>query len=243
MVYRGYGIPQDNLKNLNEASIQTDVPHPGLLIDPGADLGEQDARVRVFFRDVEKQLCELLADDRYPVVLGCVAWLTNQTILEALAKKDGVAILVQKEDFLRPDTGQTEGWKARLQQRYERITPLIRYQLPGLVSQASVASDPEIGIRCVGVSPRDRGLTRPNMHHKFIVLCEGEANGIVVPRVVWTGSFNFSANSTNSIENAVTIESDTVALAYAHEFGQLALLSEPLDWESEWVAPEWRIGT
>lgn len=63
------------------------------------------------------------------------------------------------------------------------------------------------------------------------------------PYAVWTGSFNFSDNGTKSFENAVVIEDVAIAEAYLEEWGQIAALSEPLDWSSEWMAPEWRIGT
>jgi len=31
--------------------------------------------------------------------------------------------------------------------------------------------------------------------------------------------------------------------AYADEYGHILALSETLDWNSEWIEPEWRIGT
>ena len=34
-----------------------------------------------------------------------------------------------------------------------------------------------------------------------------------------------------------------IVQAYYQEWGQVFALSEPLDWESEWVEPEYRIGT
>jgi hypothetical protein len=60
---------------------------------------------------------------------------------------------------------------------------------------------------------------------------------------VWTGSFNWSENGVNSLENAVVISDCRVIDAYLAEFEQIAALSEPLDWQSEWVEPEWRIGS
>ena len=57
---------------------------------------------------------------------------------------------------------------------------------------------------------------------------------VPVPQFVWTGSFNASKAATNSFENAVIIRSETVALAYHREFSMLFMLSEPLDWTSEW---------
>lgn len=63
------------------------------------------------------------------------------------------------------------------------------------------------------------------------------------PKAVWTGSFNFTSNASRSLENAVFIRDPSVATAYANEFAQVAMLSEPLNWSSKWVCPAWRIGT
>ena len=94
------------------------------------------------------------------------------------------------------------------------------------------------------------------MHHKFAVFCERrESNDsaaeeaffddyiVPVPYAVWTGSFNFTYTGTRSFENAVYIEDPEISRAYFNEWEQVAALSEPLDWERPYVAPEWRIGT
>jgi phosphatidylserine/phosphatidylglycerophosphate/cardiolipin synthase-like enzyme len=60
---------------------------------------------------------------------------------------------------------------------------------------------------------------------------------------VWTGSFNFTYTGTRSFENAIYIEDPEVSRAYFNEWEQIAALSEPLDWESPYVAPQWRIGS
>ena len=64
-----------------------------------------------------------------------------------------------------------------------------------------------------------------------------------ITHCVWTGSYNISQTATKSLENAVVIRDQVIAEAYFNEWSQIMALSEPLDWESEWVAPEWRIGT
>ena len=85
------------------------------------------------------------------------------------------------------------------------------------------------------------------MHNKFLVFCKWKRgiNGcrVVVPESVWTGSFNFTYNAGNSFENAILINNKEIAMAYFKEYAQIAALSEPLEWESEWMAPEWRIGS
>jgi hypothetical protein len=87
------------------------------------------------------------------------------------------------------------------------------------------------------------------MHHKFFVMCDVEVDAEfhmptkIVGRSVWTGSFNPTANGTKSRENAVLIASDEIAQAFLREWFQVYAISEPLDWESEWCQPEYRIGT
>ena len=48
---------------------------------------------------------------QYEAAVGCVAWLTHFDILDAMARLKTVSIVVQKEDFLRPDMGQPSNWK------------------------------------------------------------------------------------------------------------------------------------
>lgn len=67
--------------------------------------------------------------------------------------------------------------------------------------------------------------------------------GSLVPTSVWTGSFNPSWTASHSLENAVIIYDPIVAKAYYEEWAHVLALSEPLDWESEWIAPELRIGS
>ena len=61
--------------------------------------------------------------------------------------------------------------------------------------------------------------------------------------VVWTGSYNLSENAGQSWENALIIRDPVIAGAYLNEWSQLFTFSEPLDWRSEYIAPEWRIGS
>jgi len=46
-----------------------------------------------------------------------------------------------------------------------------------------------------------------------------------------------------SLENALYITDETIARAYYREYGQIYAISEPLDWESDWCFPTYRIGT
>jgi hypothetical protein len=177
-----------------------------------------------------------------------VAWLTSPCILEALATRKAVSIVVQKEDFLRPDITAMPEWKAQLHALYENLKfPFQRFQVDSLMG-LSFGGDPTVqAIRCVGNRNSDKTRVKPHSHHKFIVGCidtdEGEEGIILHPVAVWTGSFNFSKNAVNSFENAVVLTNRVIAEAFYGEWAQVIALSEPLDWESEWCAPEWRIGS
>lgn len=206
----------------------------------------------VYFRDLKNKLIGHI--NEYEIIVGCIAWLTDFDILRALAAKS-TTIIVQKEDFLRPDLqARRSNWKANLRRAYNSLSfEHTRYDFQtNILSSMSVCSDPDIeAVRCVGNFNSDKKPAFPRMHNKFIVFCkletttndwDGEADNIV-PCAVWTGSFNFTKNAGHSFENALFIEEPDIATAYFKEYGFVAGLSEPLDWSSEWCEPEWRIGT
>lgn len=232
-----------NAVNLNELGVPTD-GDPEAQVDHGMSAV---AKIDVIFRSQRARLISEIQQSA--VVLGCVAWLTDSAVLQALAKCEHVSIIVQKEDFLRPDLGPRQPWAQNLRQLYGALpSPLTRYDLPGVVPSLSYACDPSIApVRCVGNHNRDKRAASPRMHNKFLVFCEWgrdrQGAPSLVPRRVWTGSYNISANAAASWENAVLIHSAEIAEAYALEFGQIMAFSEALDWTSDWVAPEYRIGT
>lgn len=214
--------------------------------------------VEVVFRNLKERLiAEIEGSPPNGLILGAVAWLTEPDILDALATRP-CAIVVQKEDFLRPDIGTRLNWKQRLHEQYGELDGgnWDRYALPGVVSNLNVASSPGLEgagyfdqthtVRCVGNHNSKHSPAFPRMHNKFLVFCE---RALVVGQVearpvsVWTGSFNFTRNAVRSFENALHITDPAIAMQYALEWGQIYALSEPLDWSSEWVEPEFRIGT
>jgi hypothetical protein len=215
-----------------------------------------DARVDVYFRDLEYHLIENIK--KYKCVVGCVAWLTNKEVLKALADLEFVSIIVQKEDFLRPDSNNGYSSGEKLRCLYSQIKTFIRCGMSGVAGEMCTGSlqEPNEAIRCAGIYQQNKKITFPRMHHKFLVFCEklepknddwGDNHELAYwpykPKEVWTGSFNFTKNGTQSLENAVVISSNEVALSYYHEWAQILGISEPLDWHSPWVEPEWRIGT
>ena len=224
--------------NLNEATIAVDHWQEPIA---GHRQNQSSGNVECLFLDLEAALVERI--NRYPMVVGCVAWLTNEAVLKALAQRSRVQIIVQKEDFLRPDSG---GWsQAKLRSLYEAFPMQVRwaYNL-----NYNVCGDDRMGaIRCAGIC-EERSKIPPRMHHKFLVFCDVQEEGdgpvaTPIPRAVWTGSFNMTQNATRSLENAVVIYDETIARAYYNEWRTVLGLSEPLDWRLPYIAPEYRIGT
>jgi phosphatidylserine/phosphatidylglycerophosphate/cardiolipin synthase-like enzyme len=210
--------------------------------------------LRAYFTDLEARVVERILEA--DVIVGCVAWLTNPRILSALAAVPrGVSIIVQKEEFLRPDLDvrDRDGWRSDLRTRYEALRTLECW--PDTLNMATYALVDELRIqpvRCVGML-REGSPAQPRMHHKFLVFCKQqsatstsaaggtESASWPEPFAVWTGSFNFTINGCHSLENAVFIKDKRIAKGFYQEWQNVAWLSEPLDWTSRWVNQEWSV--
>lgn len=234
------------IENLNLRRVETDYM-PASLEKTRTDTAKAlDGLVTVHFSQLTEKLVEYIQEAE--VIVGCVAWLTHPEILTALATRPSVSIVVQKEDFLRPDIAPQAEWAERLRQQYKALRGIWRFSLPGIGRDLSICCDPvSEGVRCVGNHNSMKIPAVPRMHHKFLVFCTETqmppgCPGFI-PYAVWTGSFNFTRNATYSFENAIIIHDRTIADAYMKEYCHILGLSEPLDWESPWMAPEYRIGT
>lgn len=239
--------------NLNEAKIRDADGQPESLIDPKAS--SIDGKTHALFRDLENEIINRIREA--DVIVGCVAWLTNGAILRELSKKQSVAIVIQKEDFLRPDLDVGSNWKQELRESYEALKCVFERYDEALKGTAlhfmSSCGDPGIDpIRCVGNFNKDKKPAFPRAHHKFLVFCRTLPNKSVDPNsrsasfepyAVWTGSFNLTHNAVNSLENVIVSEDKNIIRSFFEEWAQVEAISEPLNWSSEWVAPEWRIGT
>ena len=60
--------------------------------------------------------------------------------------------------------------------------------------------------------------------------CQGCGKDVILPKAVWTGSYNPTYMSANSLENAVVIQSEAVATKYLEDFEIIAYKSLPLEW-------------
>ncbi|MBW4621498.1 MAG: hypothetical protein KME17_19325 [Cyanosarcina radialis HA8281-LM2] len=220
-----------------------------------------DAKISVYFRNIEDELiCKI---NEYPIVVGCVAWLTNERILKALSSKKRVSVIIQKEDFLRPDSGNWSGRKLR--EMYASLPPgpsccyatgeMWGNLLASLNSNWGWESEP---VRWLGNFNTEKNPAFPRMHNKFLIFCDiceiigndssfDEGHIEIVPRAVWTGSFNLTDNATRSLENAMYIKDLEIVNAYYTEWQYIFALSESITnefWNFAWEPPDYfRIGT
>jgi hypothetical protein len=193
------------------------------------------ADVSVYFDDLAEYICDEIK--KHDVVVGCVAWLTHKKILRALAEKKDVSFVVTKDDFLRPEPG----WEDRpdeLRHFYEALPAMDKFACPPPINDLGWGSNHLDPVRCVGTKA---GMWSLRCHHKFAVFGHWE-NDAISPRSVWTGSFNWSNSACKSLENGVLIRNEVVASAYLQEWVNAIVISESLDWEHKYVAPEWRVG-
>jgi hypothetical protein len=210
----------------------------------------QSENITVYFRDLESHLVEKI--NQYPVVVGCVAWLTNDSILDALATRERVSIVIQKEDFLRPDSGEWSGKKLR--KKYGQLPPGVTLGqgedwgiLLNRLSYGSPCDAPPVN--WMGNFNWDQSPSFPRMHNKFMVFCDievevedgEEMRDCFTPKAVWTGSFNMTHNATLSMENAVFITDNVIANSYYYQWQYILSLSEKIDneyWHREWWFPD-----
>jgi hypothetical protein len=157
---------------LNQAYVREDTGYMefyGVLKDYSAV--DDDQKTCVYFKNLEKHLIDHIIDS--DVVLGCVAWLTHEQILKALAQKMGVSLIVQKEDFLRPDITSENIWTSRLRQRYNNLPKTLDrrdFNTTVLGDMGDSKVDPLIDpVRCVGNYNAHRQSAFPRSHHKFVL--------------------------------------------------------------------------
>ena len=194
--------------------------------------------IEVYFKNIENIICEKIKKHKY--IVGCVAWLTNKKILKELSNKDKqVLIIVQDEDFLRPDTyfdGNKEKFKKTILEYYNKIKKDGTNTLGDL--GISYGFSPDCGIRRCGFINKDKLPAFPRMHNKFIVLGNDDEHGYPKYTEVITGSFNYTENSTNSLENIICVKDKKIVHSYYAQFGEIALISVELDWKGDWNPDE-----
>lgn len=156
-------------------------------------------------------------------VVGCVAWITDPAVLAALATTE-TSLVVQAERNLSASAKRS---RVDVRAGLAKVTnTFAKGDFAAAVATSRrrwVGGIP--GVNMVGSAARS-GRTA-FMHHKFLVRCERDDDGLH-PLAVWTGSMNFSrAGSTLSLENAVIIDDSEIARAYLGEFESVLVVSRP----------------
>ncbi len=193
--------------------------------------------ISVYFRDLKSRLLDHIEET--DAIIGAVAWITDLDILNALAKRQTL-LVIQKEDFLRPDMKSrlTKKDKQLLHEAYNKFLPFDGSKIAvGPFYQSVDATYTNLDpILCFGIYNEGSMYKTPRMHNKFLVFFK-EIEKILYPYSVWTGSLNLTQLSLNSLENAIVIHDEIIASAYAEEAELIYLQGEPLNWESSWINP------
>jgi hypothetical protein len=224
--------------NLNDVKVNDD-SHTGKINQTDFSCTGDNKDIEVYFKNIENIICEKIKKHKY--IVGCVAWLTNKKILTELSKNDKeVLIIVQDEDFLRPDTyfdGNKERFKKTILTYYNKIKGHDKCISLGDLG-ISTHRFPDCGIRRCGFINKNKLPAFPRMHNKFIVLGNDNEHGNPDFTEVITGSFNYTENSTNSLENIICVKDNKIVQSYYAQFGEIALISVELDWEGDWNPDE-----
>lgn len=130
--------------NLNKVVIPGDVKWQRLI-------SAKSVSTNVYFDDLEQHLIDHILGSE--ICLGCVAWLTNENVLNALSASKKVSILVQKEDFLRPDSCSNE----KLKSLYSKLPALSLDDLNNM-GGLGITSDFVFPCDCHQFEPYDEEL-------------------------------------------------------------------------------------
>lgn len=180
------------------------------------------------FKNHESHLIKLIKE--CDAIIGCVAWLKNHKILNAMESRD-VSIIIQKEDYLNRDS---VNYDSKLMDKYNKlkgiklinITKQSMYDNEIIVSNVESTSH-DHAIHVLGVCGGDKHTAR--MHNKFVLFCKYE-NNKRIPYAVWTGSYNFTNMANLSMENAVVLYDPKIVKRYEECFYDIFLSCEPINY-------------
>jgi hypothetical protein len=188
--------------------------------------------IQPYFHDIENHLLNYIENSSY--IIGCVAWLTNKNILDAITNLNGAKIIINKEEYLNSnmEKGKKYFYKC-LRGRYNDISDMFD-KICKCCNKIMIECDKFKNI--FGPIKNKSGAILTcgivnnfsKMHHKFLILF----NENVEPTGIWTGSYNLSSNSNFSLENALYITDNDVIIEYIKEFMTIYYFSEPYNWKS-----------
>jgi hypothetical protein len=164
-----------------------------------------------------------------------------------------VAIVVQKEDFLRRDVDVLSypSWRGELHKLYGRLRPFELWDFeetyPGqqeddidynntaqsrLFNASGEYQFYGSAVRCIGYAKDQKKEITPILHHKYLIFGDIAKSLIMRPRCVVSGSFNLTKNAARSRENVMLVEDRDICQAFLSEWAQLWCVSESLNWDS-----------
>lgn len=207
------------------------------------EVNAESRGARLIFSDIKKHLLDFIEEAE--CVVGCVAWITDKDIIDALSKKRCISIIVQKEPLYHQEsrTWLNKASKGKGEKIKANMLELLIYYLDGNGN----ALEELDRFRCVGYTKKE-GIVLPLMHHKFLVSCELKVGGKdekiqnqelkLVPKKFWSGSYNFSVNAGNSLENAIVGSDKVFASSFFWMWQRIYTISESLESKSKIVSPD-----
>lgn len=196
----------------------------------------KSGNIEIVFRKIKERLIQEI--DKSDLVFGAVAWLVDKDVLKALSFKQ-CQIVLQKEDFLRPDLAEflSDKDKKCLQDLYQDLscnlnTTQFQGKIVDLVRYGIFDLQP---VTCFGYYNQRLRHCTPKMHNKFFIFATlDKYTNKVEPQKVWTGSANITQMSMLSLENGVIIDDKDIANSYMKEYEQIYFISDKLNWNSNW---------
>lgn len=219
-----------------------------------SDLSNDNPRILTiipYFDLIEDHLIEHIKKASY--VVGCVAWLTNSSVIDALASIKGAKIIVNKEEYL--SSKMSAGKRAYynyMREKYSTINDLFKINctccckkitecekfkqtfgnidIESCIKPMSTESRIVKGCTVLSSAIHACGIVNnfSKMHHKFLIFMDDD----MIPTGVWTGSYNFSRTSKYSLENAIYFNDEACSREYIKEFISIYPYSECSDWRS-----------
>jgi hypothetical protein len=166
------------------------------------------------FSDLENILSDYINSASY--VLGCVAWLSNPNIIEALKRKSGIKIIINQESHFQEDLLRQTSHIQYIRRQYSTLKNLSKDMLfDDCFLCKSIEPEYLKALEITGavVSHGIAGCSSL-MHNKFLIFLDQT----FYPIGVWTGSYNMTMNSNKCLENAVYLTDIWVTRKYLQEF-------------------------
>lgn len=197
--------------------------------------------VELYTNNIQYHNAECIREHGKHMILGCIAWFSNEEMLTAIAETTRRCLfVVNDEDY--------SSWTAVLR-RYERLpafekplhevfshlkdNPLNALDRDSKGRKLNKCSFSPVRAYGNSILPGS-GTSNSNsslMHNKYMIFFKQIVQGgkyVDIPYAVLTGSFNATKNATQNLENSVFIEDDAIAARYLADFSIIFMHSRVL---------------